>query len=52
MTPQDAQSILDENFADWVRALDLTVTGFSPEGAVLRIRCRYQGSDASEPGAA
>jgi uncharacterized protein (TIGR00369 family) len=37
MTPQDAQSILDENFADWVRALDLTVTAFSPEAAVLRM---------------
>ena len=26
MTPQDAQAFLDENFAPWVRALDLTFT--------------------------
>ena len=26
MTPQDAQAFLDENFAPWVRALDVTFT--------------------------
>ena len=26
MTPQDAQAFLDENFAPWVRALDLSFT--------------------------
>ena len=29
MTPQDAQAFLDENFAPWVRALDLTFTEIS-----------------------
>ncbi|MEP2715347.1 PaaI family thioesterase [Pseudophaeobacter sp.] len=37
MTAQGAQQILDENFADWVRALDLTVTAFTPEAAVLHM---------------
>ena len=37
MTPQDAQTILEENFADWVLALDLTVTEFSAEATVLRM---------------
>lgn len=37
MTLSDAQSLLDENFAQWVRALDLTVTEFAPTGAVLRM---------------
>ena len=36
-TLSDAQSLLDENFAEWVRALDLTVTEFAPTGAVLRM---------------
>lgn len=31
------QAILDENFANWVRALDLTVTQASPEGVELRM---------------
>lgn len=29
MTPQDAQTFLDQNFAPWVRALDLTFTDIS-----------------------
>lgn len=37
MTVNDAQTLLEENFADWVRALDLTVTQFTPEGAALRM---------------
>lgn len=37
MTPETAQQILDENFADWVRALEISVTQIGPEAAVLRI---------------
>lgn len=37
MTPADAQSFLDDNFAAWVRALDITVTEVSPARTVLRI---------------
>lgn len=37
MTPQDAQTLLNDNFADWVNALDLTVTEISPEEAVIRM---------------
>lgn len=33
----DLQSILQENFADWVRALDLTVTEASPEAVELHM---------------
>lgn len=32
-----AQAILDNNFAPWVRALDLTVTEFSAEAATLHM---------------
>lgn len=35
LTAFDAQTFLDENFAAWVRALNLTVTGISPTGATL-----------------
>ena len=34
MTPQDAQAFLDENFAPWVRALDLTFTEISESKAI------------------
>ena len=37
MTPQDAQVILDENFAAWVRALQPKVTAIGPQGATLEI---------------
>lgn len=37
MTPEKAQLILQENFADWVRALDLRVTSIGPDHAVLEI---------------
>ena len=35
ITPADAQSILAENFAPWVKALDLTVEAISASGASL-----------------
>lgn len=35
LTASDAQTFLDENFAAWVRALNLTVTDISPSGATL-----------------
>jgi len=37
LSVKDGQTILDENFAEWVRALDLTVTEFSPKAAVLHM---------------
>ncbi len=37
MTPATAQAFLDENFAPWVRALDITVTQVSPERTTLTI---------------
>ncbi|MEZ0468399.1 PaaI family thioesterase [Phaeobacter sp. SYSU ZJ3003] len=37
MTPADLQSVLAEGFADWVQALDLTVTEASPEETTLRM---------------
>ena len=37
MTPQDAQTCLEENFAAWVQALQPQVTEIGPEGAVLEI---------------
>ncbi|UYV36125.1 PaaI family thioesterase [Rhodobacteraceae bacterium D3-12] len=37
LTPETAQSFLTENFADWVRALDLTITAIGAEGAVLHM---------------
>lgn len=35
MTPETAQTILQKSFAQWVRALQPTVTEIGPEGAVL-----------------
>ena len=35
LTATDAQTFLEENFAAWVRALNLTVTEITPTGAVL-----------------
>lgn len=37
MTPQDAQTILKENFAAWVQALDLTVQVFEPHEVLVRM---------------
>jgi uncharacterized protein (TIGR00369 family) len=37
MTPADAQKILDENFAPWVRALQPEVTEIGPDRTVLTI---------------
>lgn len=37
MTPQDLQAILDENFADWVRALEPVVQDASPEHVLVRM---------------
>ncbi|MFC4214068.1 PaaI family thioesterase [Pseudophaeobacter arcticus] len=37
MTVKDAQALLEGNFAEWVRALDLTVTEFSAKAAVLHM---------------
>lgn len=37
MTPALAQTILEENFAPWVKALQITVTEIGPARAVLRI---------------
>ena len=37
MTPQEAQTCLDENFADWVKALSPSVTAIDEEHAVLEI---------------
>lgn len=37
MTPADAQDILTEMFAPWVRALDMRVEEIGPEGATLSI---------------
>ena len=35
MTATKAQAILEENFAPWVKALDLTIEAISTEGATL-----------------
>lgn len=35
LTPPEAQRFLDDNFADWVRALDLTIAAIGHEGATL-----------------
>lgn len=35
-----AQAALEENFADWVRALQPSITEIGPEGAVLEIPVR------------
>lgn len=37
MTPEIAQQALQEYFAEWVRALDLTITEISPQCAVLQM---------------
>tara|TARA_R110002049_G_scaffold23781_6_gene84742 strand:- start:132149 stop:132550 length:402 start_codon:yes stop_codon:yes gene_type:complete len=37
MTPATAQTFLDENFAAWVRALNITVTDISPDQTTLTI---------------
>lgn len=37
MTPEIAQDILAENFADWVQALDLTVVAIDLDHALLRM---------------
>lgn len=37
MTPETAQAILADNFADWVQALDLTVTDIDTEHALVRM---------------
>lgn len=37
MTPQQLQTILDENFADWVRALEPVVQEASPEHVLVRM---------------
>ncbi len=37
MTPELAQKILDDNFAEWVRALDLTVEAIDREHALIRM---------------
>ncbi|MCP9483634.1 PaaI family thioesterase [Shimia sp. CNT1-13L.2] len=35
LTPADAQRFLEENFAPWVKALDLTITEITRDGATL-----------------
>lgn len=37
MTPDDAQKILQDNFADWVLALNPEVTEFEPSHTVVRM---------------
>ncbi|MBD3662722.1 PaaI family thioesterase [Sulfitobacter aestuariivivens] len=37
MTPADAQTFLDDNFAPWVRALDICVSEVTPEKTALRM---------------
>jgi len=37
LTPKDAQTIFDQGFAPWVRALDLSITAISPTGATLEM---------------
>ncbi|MGR3624336.1 PaaI family thioesterase [Pseudophaeobacter sp.] len=37
LSTDQIQAILDENFADWVRALNLTVTKASPQAVELRM---------------
>lgn len=34
---ETAQHVLQEHFAEWVRALDLTITEISPDKAVIRM---------------
>lgn len=37
MTPAHTQAFIDENFAPWVRALDLAVTEVTPERTTVRM---------------
>ena len=37
MTPESAQSLLRENFADWVQALDLTIREIDKTHALIRM---------------
>lgn len=37
MTPETAQTILSDNFAEWVKALDLTVTAIDADHALIRM---------------
>lgn len=37
LTTTRAQSFLEDNFADWVQALDLTIAQIGPQGATLRM---------------
>ena len=37
LTTSQAQTFLSENFAEWVRALDLTIARIGPEGATLHM---------------
>ncbi len=37
MTPETLQTLLSENFADWVQALDLTVTEAAPDHVTIRM---------------
>ncbi|MFT7594235.1 MAG: hypothetical protein ACI8R4_001553 [Paracoccaceae bacterium] len=37
MTPESAQTLLNENFAPWVLALDLTVTEIDADHALIRM---------------
>ena len=37
MTPKDAQTLLAENFAPWVQALNLNVETIDPEHALVRM---------------
>ena len=37
MTPQDVQTILDENFAPWIRALEIEVVEVTPEATLFRM---------------
>ncbi|CUH81463.1 PaaI family thioesterase [Tropicibacter naphthalenivorans] len=37
LDPATAQTLLEENFAPWVKSLSPTVTEISPQGAVLEI---------------
>lgn len=37
MTPETAHKVLEEGFAPWVRALDITITEIGPEGCTMVI---------------
>ena len=37
MTPEHAHTILDQSFAPWIKALDISIPEIGPEGATLRI---------------